>query len=211
VARKKSFRGLQVEQPCSIHSQDANKQEKTLAVVKTFLWLLIIFAQGVGYLLALVRRLTSVCNENGTRRVGQRKTWIYAMSYQSFVHVFKFLSKWCPWVKMFYDFRMRSSALMYVRSFWFGASQQQRWTKSGVCGADSACFLRRLILRTFFVGGAEEIVSFFIFFANLKLMIALKFFLGSFVKDSLYWHSIELFYCQRFVFASLMLHSVCKI
>jgi len=31
------------------------------------------------------------------------------------------------------------------------------------------------------------------------------------VEDSLYWHSIELFYVQRFVFASLVLHNVCKI
>ena len=63
--------------------------------------------------------------------------------------------------------------------------------------------------KNFFVNGAEEIDFFLNFLCKFETRDCFKLFLSSFVDDSIYWHSIELFYGERFVFAFLVLHSVC--
>jgi len=59
-------------------------------------------------------------------------------------------------------------------------------------------------------GGGDRsfFLFFFIFLCKFETHGCFKFFLECFVEEWLYLYSIELFYCQRLVFASLVLHSV---
>jgi len=86
----------------------------------------------------------------------------------------------------------------------FTPCMHHRWTKSGVWSP------QRRSLRTLFVGagGAEKEINFFLIsFAKFKLIIIFKFswkVLWSYFRYVLWWHSIELFSVQTYVFASLM-------
>jgi len=92
--------------------------------------------------------------------------------------------------------------------WWTGV---QRWTKAefGVSGG-STCFLQMRSLRTLFVSGDGGRNRFFLFFSKVQtpcFQIFLKSFAELFQICALL--TIELFYVQRSVFASLMCYSCC--